>query len=170
MKKIVLMILGTVMISSMMFATNLYQYRDEHNWGPTPDFFYFKMQVFNQTNQDVLLLNNDDGGDGVVYTGGKYASGKMLTANSTTYLDIVWQLRTICEHDSNHSGITLNHWRPINDNAYFLSYNTDPGNKRNHYIQFDNNHVYHYGPLNLQIVANGDTLNVYITKAESQNN
>ncbi len=168
MRKLLLVTLGALLLSTMMFGSNIYQYRDEHQF-MFPDFFYFKMQVFNQTNQDIQFINSDDGGDGAVYTGGKESRGKMLPANSTTYMDIIWQLRTVCDNDSNHSGITLNSWRPINDNAYFLSYNTDRGNKRNHYIQFDNNHIYHYGPLNLKIVANGDTLNVYITKAETSN-
>lgn len=167
MRKLILLVVGTLLLSTMMFGASIYQYRDEHNFMWNPDFFYFKVQIFNQTDKPVSITNRDNGGDGVVYTAGKYACGLTVPGNSVQYVDVIWQLRTVLDNDSNHSGFVLNEWRPINDNTYFLSYQACGG--RNHKMSFEENHVYHYGPLNMSMRYNGDTLNVYITKAETQN-
>ena len=170
MRKLLFITLGTLFITSFIFSANLYQYKKEINQQMNPDNFYFKAQVFNDTETNLDIRYSESGQCGTIDLPVKNGKRFNLNANSNRVIDIVWRLRDRNKIVSTSAGFTINGQAPTNSDPYFWRFYTDQNDKQNHYIQVNDGFICDYGPyIAVKIAIIGDTMFIHIISMKNTN-
>jgi len=163
MKKILLIILGTLILSTMMFGVTVSPYQYSKNTWPKPDVYTFRGYCENQSSRTIELgaISDDRGhnNDGRVFV-----RPFSVAPKTTAYFPIEWHLMNNKLLDGNLFFFTIDHMNPktiYTDEC--LVFNTGK-DKRNKYLNF-NAQTYQYQYFTLTLKEQGQ--GVYLTIKES---
>jgi len=124
MKKILILSLTLMTLSSALFATTIKN--DSHDGRPWAGAYYayFNTSFYNSTNSTVQIGLIDARKDGIIGFGGsKSLSQKITISPQSTYrTNITWKLNPAYKGDKNVAGFTLNGLTSGNSDKFFLGF------------------------------------------------
>jgi len=127
MKKILSILLGIILLSSLaLAASDFTDAYEEIGFGCAgAHYSHFHTYIENKTNNTITFTLIDAGKSGKFGFGAKSTNPKIVIApNARISPDICWKLNPAYKSDVNYVGVALDGFRPINNTPYFIKFYT----------------------------------------------
>jgi len=159
MKKLLIITLSILTLSSTLFATTVRNNSFDGKPWAGAYYAYFNTSFYNGTNNTVQIGMIDAKKDGIIGFGGNKSLSQKITLspNSTYHTNITWKLNPAYKRDKNVAGLTLNGLSPGNSNKFFFEFSADVDFVDKylfptfvHYLNYNEN-TYKYGDHSIRI-------------------
>ena len=170
MKKIFFILLGTTILSSMMFASNITPYQYKKNTWPTPDVYSFRAYCENKSLRSVEVgaLTYADSGSYPHNDGKVFVRPFRLAPNSITCFDVEWRLMNNSKSDHVYAYFILDNSKPTNGQTMNMTFSTAGDKYSKLMTVYDHTSTFHYYKLGYKTEGNSLKLTITDNFSETQ--